>query len=95
MSMLALSSPLLSSGANEVLLTVLQLVHVLILGCWLGAELVINKTYRYAILAVEIAFSERDRMLGQAMESISSCVTPWPYNRQLGFALLRYWVTFR
>jgi hypothetical protein len=68
MSMIALSSPLLSSGANEVLLTVLQLVHVLILGCWLGAELVINSTYRYAILAVEIPFSERDRMLGQAMK---------------------------
>ncbi|MFT7528484.1 MAG: hypothetical protein ACI9LY_003646 [Arenicella sp.] len=66
--MIALSSPLLSSGANEVLLTVLQLMHVLILGCWLGAELVINSTYRYAILAVEIPFAERDRMLGQTMK---------------------------
>ena len=65
--MIALSSPLLNSGVNEILLTVIQVMHVLILGCWLGAELVINSAYRYAILAVEIPFAERDRMLSHVI----------------------------
>lgn len=66
--MTAFASPLLGSGANEILLATLQLAHMLVLGCWLGAELVINRLYRYPILATAILFTERDRMLIQVMK---------------------------
>ena len=68
MSIIAISSPLLNSGASEVLLTILQLIHVLVLGCWLGAELLVNSIFRYAVLTVEIPFAERDRMLTQVIK---------------------------
>ena len=68
MTMIALSSPLLNSGAIEILLAILQLLHVLVLGCWLGAELVINRSFRSAILTLDKPFVERDRMLTQVMK---------------------------
>ena len=38
------------------------------LGYWLGAELVINSTYRYVSWAATMPFAERDRLMEHVMD---------------------------
>lgn len=48
---------------NEILLV----AHIAVLGYWLGAEFVINSTYRYVCYKTEVPFPERDRLMGHVM----------------------------
>ena len=41
--------------------------HILILGYWLGSELVINSTYRYVAYGDTIPFAERSRLMEHVM----------------------------
>lgn len=50
------------------LLHVLLVAHIVVLGYWLGAELVINGTYRYVSYAGDMPFAERDRLMEHVME---------------------------
>ncbi len=46
----------------------LLVAHVAVLGYWLGAELVINSTYRYVSRAAAMPFAERDRLMQHVMD---------------------------
>jgi hypothetical protein len=50
------------------LVAVLLLAHVLVIGYWLGAELVINSTYRYVAFSAAMPFAERDRLMDHVMD---------------------------
>ncbi len=41
--------------------------HIVVLGYWLGADLVINSTYRYACWARTMPFDERNRLMDHVM----------------------------
>lgn len=41
--------------------------HIVVLGYWLGSELVINSTYRYVSYADDMPFSERSRLMDHVM----------------------------
>jgi len=47
--------------------TWLLVAHIAVLGYWLGAELVINSTYRYVCYSVEDPFEARDRLMDHVM----------------------------
>lgn len=49
------------------LLGVLLVLHIAVLGYWLGSEFVINSTYRYVSYSAEMPFSERSRLLQHVM----------------------------
>ena len=49
------------------LITVLLVVHIAVLGYWLGSELVINSTYRYVAYGRHIPFAERNRLMEHVM----------------------------
>jgi hypothetical protein len=42
-------------------------MHIAVLGYWLGSELVINSTYRYVCYADQMPFNERARMMDHVM----------------------------
>ena len=41
--------------------------HIVVLGYWLGSELVINSTYRLVSFADDMSFAERDRLMNHVM----------------------------
>lgn len=50
------------------LVPALLLAHIIVVGYWLGAELVINSTYRYVAFSAGSAFTERDRLMDHVMD---------------------------
>ena len=51
------------------LLTTLLVLHIAVVGYWLGSELVINSTYRFVIKAAGLPFAERDRLMDHVMDA--------------------------
>lgn len=49
------------------MITWLLTAHVVVLGYWLGSELVINSTYRLVCFADGMPFCERDRLMNHVM----------------------------
>ena len=45
----------------------LLVAHIVVLGYWLGSELVINSTYRYVSYSAAMPFAERDRLMEHVM----------------------------
>ena len=45
----------------------LLMVHIMVVGYWLGSELVINSTYRYVSWSSEMPFPERERLMDHVM----------------------------
>lgn len=50
------------------LLNALLVAHIVVLGYWLGSELVINSTYRYVSWAAGMPCVERDRLMDHVMD---------------------------
>lgn len=50
------------------LVQALLVAHIAVLGYWLGAELVINSTYRYVAWSAAMPFAERDRLMQHVMD---------------------------
>lgn len=46
----------------------LLVAHIVVLGYWLGSELVINSTYRYVSWAGGMPFAERNRLMDHVMD---------------------------
>lgn len=53
---------------SAVLMKFLLVAHVAVLGYWLGAELVINSTFRYVSWSAAMPFAERDRLMDHVMD---------------------------
>jgi hypothetical protein len=51
-----------------VLINSLLVMHIAVLGYWLGSELVINSTFRYVSYAATLPFAERDRLLDHVLD---------------------------
>ena len=49
------------------LIHILMITHIAVLGFWLGAELGINRTYRYVTWSSSLAFPERDRLMDHVL----------------------------
>ena len=49
------------------LVEILLVLHIAVLGFWLGAELAINTTYRYVTRGSAMPFAERDRLMSHVM----------------------------
>ena len=45
----------------------LLVAHIVVLGYWLGADLVINSTYRYVSWSHGMPFAERSRLMDHVM----------------------------
>ena len=43
-------------------------IHILVVGYWLGAELVINSSFRYVCYKTDMAFLERNRLMDHVMD---------------------------
>ena len=50
------------------ILQALLVLHIAVLGYWLGSELVINSTYRFVSRAADMPFAERDRLMDHVMD---------------------------
>jgi hypothetical protein len=50
------------------LVQILLVAHIAVLGYWLGAELVINSTYRYVAFRADMPFVERGRLMDHVMD---------------------------
>ena len=50
------------------LINALLVAHVIVVGYWLGSDLVINSTFRYVSRAASMPFEERDRLLDHVMD---------------------------
>lgn len=50
------------------ILQALLVIHIAVLGYWLGSELVINSTYRYVSNSAGMPFAERDRLMDHVMD---------------------------
>jgi hypothetical protein len=50
------------------LLQALLVAHIVVLGYWLGSELVINSTYRYVSWSSGMPFAERERLMDHVMD---------------------------
>lgn len=46
---------------------IILVAHIAVLGYWLGAELVINSTYRYVAFGARMPFDERGRLMEHVM----------------------------
>lgn len=46
----------------------LLIAHIVVLGYWFGAELVINSTYRYVSWSAGMPFAERNRLMDHVMD---------------------------
>jgi len=69
------------------LLQILLVAHIAVLGYWLGAELVINSTYRYASYGSHISFTERSRLMEHVMHVDQHVRYALVLQAGLGFAL--------
>ena len=49
------------------LIETLLVAHIVVLGYWLGADLVINSTYRYVCWARNLPFDERNKLMDHVM----------------------------
>ena len=49
------------------MLTILLTAHIVVLGYWLGSELVINAGYRLVCYADDMPFAQRDRLMDHVM----------------------------
>ena len=49
------------------LVEILLVIHIALLGFWLGAELAINTTYRYVSRGRDMPFLERDRLMDRVL----------------------------
>ena len=47
---------------------VILVAHIVVLGYWLGAEFVINSTYRYVSYRSEMPFADRDRLMSHVLD---------------------------
>ncbi len=47
---------------------VLMVLHIAVLGYWLGSELVINSTFRYACFADDMNFAARNRLMDHVLD---------------------------
>lgn len=65
----------------------LLVVHIAVLGYWLGAELVINSTYRYVSYGSQIPFAERSRLMEHVMHVDQHVRYALVLQAGLGFAL--------
>ncbi len=50
------------------LINVLLVIHIAVLGYWLGAEFVINSEFRYVCRAASMPFAERKRLMEHVMD---------------------------
>lgn len=50
------------------LMNTLLVMHIAVLGYWLGSELVINSTYRYVSWSRDMPFAERNRLMDHVMD---------------------------
>lgn len=50
------------------LINTLLLAHIVVLGYWLGSDLIINHTFRYVSRAASMPVPERDRLLDHVMD---------------------------
>ena len=69
------------------LLHVLFVAHVVVLGYWLGSELVINSTFRYVSYGASIPFAERSRLLEHVMDADQHVRYALVLQAGLGFTL--------
>ena len=69
------------------LLQTLLIAHIAVLGYWLGAELVINSTYRYVSFGSQIPFAERSRLMEHVMHVDQHVRYALVLQAGLGFAL--------
>ncbi|MEO8778127.1 MAG: hypothetical protein ABI389_05585 [Rhodanobacter sp.] len=69
------------------LLQSLLVVHIVVLGYWLGAELVINSTYRYVSCGSQLPFAERSRLMEHVMHVDQHVRYALVLQAGLGFAL--------
>lgn len=68
-------------------LKVLLVAHIAVLGYWLGAELVINSTYRYVARSAGMPFAERGRLMQHVMHADQHVRYALVLQAGLGFAL--------
>lgn len=66
---------------------VLLVAHVAVLGYWLGAELVINSTYRYVARSASMPFAERGRLMKHVMHADQHVRYALALQAGLGFSL--------
>lgn len=69
------------------LLHVLLVAHIVVLGYWLGCELVINSTYRYVSYGGGIPFAERNRLMEHVMDADQHVRYALVLQAGLGFTL--------
>ncbi len=50
------------------LVAVILVVHIIVVGYWLGSDLVINSTFRYVSRTASLPFAERDRLLDHVLD---------------------------
>lgn len=69
------------------ILQALLVMHIAVLGYWLGAELVINSTYRYVSYGSHMPFAERNRLMEHVMHVDQHVRYALVLQAGLGFAL--------
>lgn len=74
----------MSDGSGQAL----YVLHIAVLGYWLGSELVINSTYRYVCHAPAMPFAERDRLMSHVMHVDQHVRYALVLQAALGTALL-------
>jgi len=50
------------------LVAVILVLHIIVVGYWLGSDLVINSTFRYVSRTASLPFAERDRLLDHVLD---------------------------
>jgi len=50
------------------LIQVILVAHILVVGYWLGSDLIINSTFRYVSRASSMPFADRDRLLEHVLD---------------------------
>lgn len=68
-------------------LKALLVAHIAVLGYWLGAELVINGTYRYVARSAAMPFAERGRLMQHVMHADQHVRYALVLQAGLGFTL--------
>lgn len=66
---------------------ILLVAHIVVLGYWLGSELVINSTYRYVAYGGDIPFDQRDRLMEHVMDKDQHVRYALVLQAGLGFTL--------
>lgn len=61
--------------------------HIVVLGYWLGTELVINSTYRYVSYGDQMPFAERSRLLEHVMDADQHVRYALVFQASLGIAI--------